>query len=300
MNTKYLTTLVTILETGSFQKAAVLLSYTQSAITSQIQQLEEELGVKLFEKIGRRMQLTQAGKDLLPYMRSILQNVERIENYHKDASEIRGTLRLVAPDSIFIYKLQPIIREIRRRAPQLRLIVSSLPSEEINGAIVSGIADIAVDCDKGNFPDSVVHEPATPCKACLIAPPDLSLSDADFITPHQRKRFGLVLNEPKAHYQAALTAYLARKDIILEADMNLRSIEAVKRSVMNGLGVAYVPDFAVCEELESGVLRRLATELDEVNFPAAYLYHKNKWISPQMELCFRILREHIGVTESAE
>lgn len=72
MNTKNLLTLKTILETGSFQKAANKLNYTQSTVTFQMKQLEEELSIKLFEKIGRKMELTQAGKDILPYIDTVL------------------------------------------------------------------------------------------------------------------------------------------------------------------------------------------------------------------------------------
>ena len=72
MNTKNFVTFKTILEMGSFQKAADELGYTQSTVTFQIKQLEEELNLKLFEKIGRRMVLTQAGKDIMPYIDMIL------------------------------------------------------------------------------------------------------------------------------------------------------------------------------------------------------------------------------------
>src|SRR5699024_815723 len=112
--------------------------------------LEDELSIQLFEKVGRRMELTQAGKDILPYVEKILQNVEQIHNYNKGASEITGTLRLVAPDSIFIYVMQPVIKEILHDAPHIQLIINSLPSDDINQAIVNGAADIGIDCDKGN------------------------------------------------------------------------------------------------------------------------------------------------------
>lgn len=295
MNTKYLTTFVTILETGSFQKAATKLNFAQSTVTSQIKQLEEELSINLFEKIGRRMELTQAGKDVLPYIHTILQNVEQINNYQKDISEITGTLRLVAPDSIFIYLLQPVIKAIRHEAPQVRLIVNSLPSEEINQAIVNGMADIGIDCDKGFFPDSIVHKPSKPFKACLIASPFINPAHADFITPHQEKPFSIILNEPKGNYQKALTVYLDRKDIVLNPSMKLQSIEAVKRSVMNDLGVAYVPEFSVEKEIKNGSLLQLKTDLDDNLYPGVCLYHKNKWISPQMELTFKILREIVAM-----
>lgn len=295
MNTKYLVTLATIIETGSFQKAATKLNYTPSTVTSQIRQLEDELSLKLFEKVGRRMELTQAGRDIFPFVESILQNVEKINNYQKDISEITGTLRLVAPDSIFIYVMQPIIQAILHEAPHVRLVINSVPSDEINQTIVNGAADIGIDCDKGHYPDTVIHKASLPFQACLIGSPFMNPTDQDFISPHQRKSFSLICNEPSANYQRELERYFDRKDIVLNPPMKLQSIEAVKRSVMNDLGIAYVPQFSVQEELKSGALLHLKTELDDEYFPAVCVFHRNKWVSPQMKLTFKILHEHFEI-----
>lgn len=292
MNTKNLETLMAIIETGSFQKAATRMDYTPSAVTSQIKQLENELSIKLFEKIGRKMELTSAAKDVLPFIKAILQNVEQLNNYKKDISEITGTLRLVAPDSIFIYKMQPIIKEIMHSAPNIRLIVNSLPSNEINQAIIDGSADIGIDCDKGNFPDSLVHKSLRSVAACLIASPFIDPRETDFVTPHQRKPFAVIGNEPKANYQKVLNEYLDEKDIVLRPFMKFQSIEAVKRSVMNDLGIAYVPKFSVEDELRDGSLIQLKTELDGRLYPSVCVYHKNKWISPQMEMAIKIIEKH--------
>lgn len=295
MNTKNLETLMAIIETGSFQKAATRLDYTPSAVTSQIKQLENELSIKLFEKIGRKMELTQTAREVLPLIEAILNNVEQLNNYKKDVSEITGTLRLVAPDSIFIYNMQPIIKEILHTAPNVRLIVNSLPSHEINQAIVNGSVDIGIDCDKGSFPESLVHKSLRSVAACLIASPFIDPKETDFITPHQRKPFAIIGNEPKANYQTTLTEYLNEKDIVLRPFMKFQSIEAVKRSVMNDLGIAYVPKFSVEDELKSGALVRLKTELDNKLYPSVCIYHKNKWLSPQMKLALQIIEEHTKV-----
>ncbi len=241
------------------------------------------------------MELTQAGKDILPFVESILQNIEQISNYKKDLSDITGTLRLVAPDSIFIYIMQPVIKAILHDAPNIRLIINSLPSDDINQAIVNGYADIGVDCDKGNFPDTVMHPASKPFQACLIGSAFINPRELDFISPHQKKSVGMIYNEPNANYQKEITAYLAKKDIILTPDMKLQSIEAVKRSVMNNLGIAYVPRFSVEEELKNGSLLQLKTELDDKIYPAVCVFHRNKWVSPQMELAFKILHEQLGV-----
>lgn len=289
MNTKNLLTFKTILETGSFQKAADKLNYTQSTVTFQMKQLEEELSLKLFEKIGRKMELTQIGKEILPYVETILQASEQISNYGKDLSEITGSFRLAVPDSILIYNLQPFIQAFLHKAPNIQFVINSLPSDDINQAILNGVADIGIDCDKGNFPDSIIYKTLSPFKTCLVASPFADTKDLDFISPHQRKSLSMICNEPNSNYQRGINEYLEQKDIILSPYMKMQSIEAVKRSVMNNLGIAYIPIFAIREELKNGSLVQIKTELDDKMYTSICVYHKNKWISPQMELALQLL-----------
>ena len=294
MNTKSLVTFKTILEVGSFQKAADKLGYTQSTVTFQIKQLEEELALKLFEKIGRRMELTQAGKDIMPYINMILQGAEQISNYGKSLSEISGSLKLAIPDSILIYNMQPFMQAFTHEAPNVQLIVNSIQSGEINPSIADGTADIGINCEKDSYPDSVVHKKLGKYKAVLVASPFANNNLLDFITPHQRKPISLICNEPDGYYQLEMNKYLAGKDIVLNPPMKVQSIEAVKRCVMNNLGIAVVPSYSVTEELKNGSLKLVKTELDEKIFNSIYLYHKNKWISPQMKLALNLLEKSAG------
>lgn len=291
MNTKNLLTLKTILETGSFQKAADKLNYTQSTVTFQMKQLEEELSIKLFEKIGRKMELTQAGKDILPYVDTILQGIEQINNYGKNLSEIKGSLKLAIPDSILIYTMQPFIQKFLHEAPNVQLVINSIPSGEINQSIVDGTADIGINCEKVSYPDTVIHKKIGTYRVLLVASPFVKSELLEFITPHQRKPFSLICNEPDGYYQLEMDKYLEEKDIILNSYMKVQSIEAVKRCVMNNLGIAVVPSYSVVEELKNGSLIPVKTELDEKIYNSIYIYNKNKWISPQMELALRLLDE---------
>ena len=294
MNTKSLVTFKTILEVGSFQKAADKLGYTQSTVTFQIKQLEEELALKLFEKIGRRMELTQAGKDIMPYIDMILQGAEQISNYGKSLSEISGSLKLAIPDSILIYNMQPFMQAFTHEAPNVQLIVNSIQSGEINPSIADGTADIGINCEKDSYPDSVVHKKLGKYKAVLVASPFANNNLLDFITPHQRKPISLICNEPDGYYQLDMDKYLSEKDILLNPPMKVQSIEAVKRCVMNNLGIAVVPTYSIGEELKNGSLIPIKTELDEKTYDSFYIYHKNKWISPQMELALNLLKKYVG------
>jgi DNA-binding transcriptional LysR family regulator len=295
MNTKNLITFKTILEMGSFQKAADKLNYTQSTVTFQIKQLEEELDMKLFEKIGRKMELTQTGKDIMPYIDMILQGVEQINNYGKNLSEITGSLKLAIPDSILIYAMQPFIQAFSHEAPNVELIINSTQSGEINQSVIDGSVDIAVNCEKDSYPDSIVYNKLGTYRVVLIASPFADSNLLDFITPHQRKPFSMICNEPDGHYQLEMDRYFDEKNIVLNPYMQVQSIEAVKRCVMNNLGIAAVPSYSVEEELKNGSLRQIKTDLDEKRFNSMYIYHKNKWISPQMKLAMELLTKYLGI-----
>ncbi len=297
MNTKYLVTFKTILEMGSFQKAAEKLNYTQSTVTFQMKQMEEELSIKLFEKIGRKMELTQAGKDIIPYVNSVLDEVEKLNNYGKELSEIKGVLKLAIPDSILIYNMQPVIQEFLRRAPKVQLSIISMQSGEINQAIQDGVADIGINCEKNSYPDSVVHKRLGSYKAMLIASPSFNQNELDFITSNQRKNFSMICNEPDGFYQLEMDKYFEKKNIILNPKMKVQSIEAVKQCVINNLGIAVVPSYAIADELEKGVLIQIKTEIDDTEYLSTYTYHKNRWLNPQMKLAIQILIDLLGVSQ---
>lgn len=293
MELKYLNTVRTILETGSFQNAARKLNYTQSTVTFQIQQLEQELSVKLFEKIGRRMVLTQAGRDVLPYIDSILESVERLMNYGKETRELTGTLRVAMPETLLTYRMQPLLKSFREQAPNVRLSLRSLNCYLIRDQITNGGADVAIHYDVGGYGSTITTEPFAEFDLALVSAPGLSEEECDVMTAHQRKPMCLISYDKESISQLLFDQYLKEKDIVFESTIELGSVDSIKRSVASNLGVAFLPRFTVEEELENGVLREQETGLAGRTITAVCAYHKNKWISPAMELFIRLARETI-------
>ncbi len=209
-------------------------------------------------------------------------------------SEITGSLKLAIPDSILIYTIQPFIQAFSHEAPNIQLVINSVQSEDVNQAVMDGTADIGINCEKDSYPDTIIHKYLGTYRILLVAAPFADSSLLDFTTPHQRKPFSLICNEPNGYYQLEMDKYLAEKDIVLEPYMKVQSIEAVKRCVMNNLGIAVVPTYSIVEELKNGSLMPVKTELDEKRYRSIYVYHKNKWISPQMELALNLLRKYVG------
>lgn len=295
MEIKYLQTLKAILETGSFQGAAQALNYTQSTITFQVQQLEQELGSKLFEKIGRRMQLTEAGRGLLPYVDAVLQAVTELQAVSQISGELTGTLKVGMPESLLTYCLQPLLKQFREQAPQVKLSLQALNCYQIRDRIMSGEADIGVHYEVEGYGPNIVKAGLAAFPLVLVASPLLAAEQRDFMTPGQRKPVCLIAGERKSVTQRTIDQYLKERRIVMEQEFELDSIEAIKRSVASNLGVAFLPRFTVEAELANGTLQAVPTALHDCSIKAVCAYHKNKWLSPAMQLFMALLQNCLQV-----
>lgn len=294
MELKYLYTFQTILETGSFQKAAERLNYAQSTITLQMQILERELSVKLFEKIGRKMELTQAGEELRPYIDTVIETVQKIESYGKHDSELTGTLRLAMPETLLSYQMQRVIRSFRKEAPNVKLSLQIPNCYVIREQLLSGAIDLGIHYDVGGSGNSLIVERLSSYPLVLIGSASLGKEDCNFVTKGQRKELCLLTPDSNSIYHKQFDEYLRAAGITLNGEMELGSIEALKWSVIENLGVAYLPRFTVEEELRRGAVQELPTAITGNRITSVYSYHKNKWLTPAMKLLIRLLKEQNG------
>lgn len=291
MELKYLQTFQTILETGSFQKAAGRLHYAQSTISLQMQLLEQELSVKLFEKVGRKMELTQAGKGLLPYIDAVLDAVQQMQNFGKHGIGLSGTLRIAMAETLLTYHMPPVLKAFRKMAPHVRLSLQTPNCYDIREQILSGAVDIGVHYDIGGYGSSLVVEKLHSYPLVLVGSAELQGDEKDFATKNQRKDTCLLALDQSSLYHKIFDEYLRRSDIVLNGEMELVSTEAIKRSVTANLGVAYLPGFTVKEELDQGSMQRLDTAIPQQSVTAVCTYHKNKCMTPAMELFIRLVKE---------
>ena len=282
MDTKNLTTFRTIVHTGSFLQASAVLGYTPSTITFQIRQLEQELSIQLFEKIGRKMVLTEAGAHILPIVDDILRSCDALTSYGKTLQEVQGTLTVAMPEPLLIYRAQEVLRQFREQAPKVKLFVSICNCNRVRDDLLSGGIDIGLHYDI--FPEhpSLRTRKIGTHQACLVAYPQLAEAERDFMTPNQVKQVPLISYYTGSVFQEAMEQYLKEKNITITTSMELWSLEAIKKNVINQLGIAYLPRVSVEEELSAGTLIQLPIDLADPAIDIVCEHHKNKWISPQM------------------
>jgi len=156
MDIRHFRTFKSIIEEGNFSNAAIKLGYTQSTVTSQIQQLEQELSIKLFEKIGRNMVLTTSGKELIPYANELLDIVKKIESIGKSGDNITGELTIAVAESLMSYKLQNVLSLFKEKAPNVKLSIISMNCFAIKNILSKGEIDLGLMYDVGNQNDSLI------------------------------------------------------------------------------------------------------------------------------------------------
>ncbi len=284
MELKYLTTFKTIAEEGSFTAAAEKLHYTQSTITFQIDQLEQELSVRLFEKIGRKMVLTSAGKEFIPRVNEVLEAVKKLNYLDKDISECDGELHIGVAETYLCYRLPKILKEFVRKAPKAKLYIHSMNCYEIRNELIDGKLDIGLFYqDVGGFGNSLSVKPLESFNVVLVASPNTAKRFSDFVTPQQHT-IPLIINEPNCIFREIFEKYLKDNKIILDHTIELGSIETIKNLVQNDLGVSFLPKFVVEKELKNGSLIEIETNVEHNKLTIACAHHKNKWISPLIQL----------------
>lgn len=288
MELRSLYTVKKIIETGNYQKAAMALNYAQSTITFQIRQLENELGIRLFEKSGNRMFLSDEGKKILPLIEQVIASVDELLSFKATANLPGGSLRIALPETLAVYKMQPVLKAFKKAAPNVRLFLQVLNCYAIYDHLLNRDIDIAIHYDIKKYPQNIETIDLCTYPLVMVASPQIDDTLADLITPDQQKPITHIQNDPNALYLKILDKYLKEKSISLETGMEVWSVEAVKQSVISGLGIAYLPRFAAEQELHDGLLRECPMDANG-EMTALCAYHKNKINNPAIRLFLDIL-----------
>lgn len=284
MDLKYLNTFKTILEEGNFAKAADKLNYTQSTITFQIGQLEQELSTQLFEKIGRRMVLTKAGTQLIPYVNDVLASVNRMRYFENDLAQCRGDLNIGIAETQLCYKMPPVLKQFHHQAPNARLLLRSMNCYDIRDELINGTLDLGVFYgDVGGFGSNLTTYSLGEYPVILVASPEIEKQHSDFITPDRSIAVSFIINEVNSIFRQMFEQYLREKSIMIDHTIELWSVPTIKNLVKSNVGVSFLPKFAVQEELDRGELVEIPTDLKDARISAVCGHHKNKWISPLMQ-----------------
>lgn len=293
MDVHQLRSFKTIVEKGNFQDAAQELNYSLSAISYQMQQLENELKFPIFEKIGRRMFPTEQSLKLIPHIKKIEEEIAQIRLLNTAAAEVEGQLTISVSDSVLTYLIQPVLKEFITRAPKVKLKLKVRNCYEIQKEIIRNDIDLGIHYQVNGYDDQISIRELADFKVGVMSSALFLDSEKNFDKKNQVKNCSIINNDPNGVYQGYFEDYLKKKDIRTGQTIELWSIEAIKKSVINNLGIACLPHFVVQEELKSGQIVEIPVKGFQRSITMISAYHSNKWISPAMALFLQILDNNL-------
>ena len=244
---------------ASISRAAEELHLTQPAVSMQMKQLEEQIGVPLIEQIGKRMFLTEAGHELRNHAQRISIQTEELKSAMDQFRSLeRGLLRL-AVVSTANYFLPRLIAGFTASHAGVRIALQVANREEVLAALADNRTDLAVT---GKIPgrSDLVAQRFMDNPLVVIAPPSHPLAGRRNVPFVQLDQAVMVVREPGSGTRAAMERHFAEHGISFRPGCELGTNEAIKQAVQAGLGLGVVPAQAVELELETGRLVVLPVE----------------------------------------
>jgi DNA-binding transcriptional LysR family regulator len=277
MTLEQLRIFVAVAERLHMTRAAEALRLTQSAVSAAVAALEARHGVQLFDRVGRGLALTEAGRVFLPEATAVLLRAQVAEQALSDLSALRrGTLSVAASLTISTYWLPGRITRFAEAHPGVALKLSAGNTAEVAAAVAEGRAEIGfVEGAVDNW--SLLRRTVGGDRIALYAAASHPLAARDGLTAQDVAGAGLVLREPGSGTRAHFEATMAARGIAAEAlriVLELPSNEAVLTAAAEGRLVAAVSDLAAAPLLAAGRLRRLDFDLGERRFEV--LTHKER------------------------
>lgn len=282
MELRQLETFRTAAKNLSFTRTAAQLNYAQSSVSAQIQSLEEELGVTLFDRLGRRIRLTDKGQELLAYAERILDLADEAQSMVTNKDEPSGSVVISAPETLCVYRLPAVLQEMRERYPQVQLTLQPSLAQAWRSHLNSGEADAAIVLNAPVQLSGYRVEVLRPEPIVIIAPPNHPLVDKSPVVAADLQEELVMLTEPNCSYRNELERTLRTDGIQPTAVLDFTSVEAIKHLVMGGMGLAQLPLVAVATEVEQGRLAVIDWQADEAEMFVQLVIHRDKWLSPAM------------------
>lgn len=287
MDIKNLTTFIHVAELNSFTRAAEILGYSQSTISFQIKQLESELNTQLFERINHTIALTEKGREVLEYAHQISKLTQELEENMQEEKLVKGYIRLATADSLCDSLLETEFWKFRNQYPGIRLKVIAAGTEEMFRLINRNEADMILTLDSHIYNAEYVIVREEKIGTHFAAAPQCPLARAGKLSVQQLVNQPFILTEKGMSYRRLMDEKLASMSLEIQPVLEVGSARQICSLVEQGVGISFLPDYVTAREVEAGRMVYLDVWNFEIDVWKQLLYHRDKWVSPQMETVMR-------------
>ncbi len=293
MELREIETFLAVVEYGTFSRAAERLGYSQSAVTVQMRQLEQELGVRLFDRVPRGAVLTEQGRAFAFHANEIAGAVHSARRAvaapAEGAHELTGVIRLGSAESISTALLPKLLISFHERCPHVQVVVSATRREHMVEGLRNNTLDLLLTmerrvCEPGIHVEALRREPVV-----FVAAPHLvetlrngGAGSERTCSPENLVGLPFVLTERGESYRLELDRLLAERDLAITPLVEAGNTETLVHLAERGVGATFVPRFSAAAELSRGTLVEMSCDVPAVEMESQLLWHNRKWLAPHL------------------
>lgn len=294
MELRILNTFLKVAQLQSFSKAADSLGYSQSAITVQVQQLENELGVRLFDRIGKSVTITHYGQSFIPYARDVVSAATRAANFAVDDSALTGTLRVGTLESLMISRFGDIIPAFHKRCPHVRTQFFSGGTEELLQKLTHNELDLIYTLDDNTYDPQLVKLFERPEEVVVMAGKQHLLAKAASLELKDIVSEPLILMPRTSNYRRLFDKELARLKLEVTPFLELDDTGMAIRLIAENDYLTVLPRFASNRKFGESNIVALPISDCHMEQWSQLIYHRDKVVTPQIRTMAEVIAEAVG------
>ncbi|MCC6443097.1 MAG: LysR family transcriptional regulator [Armatimonadetes bacterium] len=290
MEMRHLITFQKVVETGSFTRAAGLMFLTQPAVSHQIHQLEEEFGVKLLERVGRRIYPTYAGEVLYEYVKRMLDLAEEARLALADLrTGETGRVTVAAIGTMTVYKLPELLHEFRLAHPGVEVSLKTANAEEVEEMVMNNQADVGI-VGSHISTQEFVTVPLFEDRIVPVVAPRHRYASAGKVALSDLAKEPLIQLGGRKSWKNYVFSMFEQAGADPRVHLEVDSIEAVKRLVEKGLGFTIIPRVAAEQEIQSRLLVPLElTDIPPLLRRILLIYREDQYLATSIRLFIDML-----------
>lgn len=290
MELRQLKTFRTVATLLSFNRAAEVLNYAQSTISAQIRALEEDLGVRLFDRLGKRIVLTEAGELLSQYAQKMLDIEAATLSDVKRRNQPQGSLTIRAPQSIGNIYLSRVVAEFRKRFPQVSFNFHTCAFHSLEHELETGVTDLAFLLAESIHSAKLTAEPLRFERLLLVSNAENPLSRKARVSIRDLADQSIFLPNADCGYRMLFEQMLTEANITPQVVLEFSGLEMLKDCLKSTQGVTMIPEITVKPEIDRGELSVLRWSNEPLETAVLMIRHKEKWLSPSLKAFMEIAR----------
>ncbi|NMC33497.1 MAG: LysR family transcriptional regulator [Veillonellaceae bacterium] len=292
MTFRHLKIFITVADTGSMTAAAKVLYIAQPTVSQAVSDLEEYYGVKLFDRLAKRLYLTDKGTQLLSYARHLISLMNEMEQVMKNPDKV-GVIKVGASLTIGAYLLPQLVRRFKRQYPFLQVRATTKNTLDIERLLLQNAIDFAIVEGVVHTPD-IVATPFMDDKLLLVCGKAHPLYQTGPLLPADLANLQFIVREQGSGTRELFENMMATQEIKWQLAWECNGSDVLKNAAVKGVGVAVISQRLVERELAAGDLSIVRVAGLDLKRKFSIVHHKNKFLTEPMKAFIALCREYPG------